>query len=177
MLDSFKKIESGIGKFTKVICLVSFIGVLAIMILNVVDVVLSKTVNSPILGAYEITQRLLLCTVFASFAYAQHNKSHINMTILIVHFPRVPKFVLFTIMNILSVFAAGVLAYAGFYQGNVSLAMGTATEVLYIPLYPFFYIEGLAMAAFTIALIYDTVMSFVSIFKADFAEYVMSQWT
>lgn len=176
MLDKFIKVGGVVGKFTKAICLVSFVGLLAIMLINMADVVLTKTYK-PILGAYEITQRLLLCTVFASFAYAQTKKAHINMTILIVHFPRVLRFILFTITSLFSVFAAGVLAYAAFVQGGISMEMGTATEVLYIPLYPFFYVEAASMVAFAIALIYDTVMSFMGIFKEDFAQHVMSEWS
>ncbi|MDR0491639.1 MAG: TRAP transporter small permease [Oscillospiraceae bacterium] len=176
MLETFKKIGNVVGKFSKAICLISFLGVIAILLLNVADVVLAKTYK-PILGAYEITQRLLLCTVFASFAYAQTKKTHINMTILIVRYPRAVRFAFFTIMSVLSVFAAGVLAYAAFYQGGTSLDAGTATEVLLIPLYPFFYVEALAMAAFAVVLLYDTVMSFISIFKDDFARHVMSEWT
>lgn len=176
MLESFKKIGVVVGKFSKGICAISFAGVIAILLLNVADVILAKTFK-PILGAYEITQRLLLCTVFASFAYAQTKKTHINMTILIAKYPRAIRFIFFTLMSILSVFAAGALAYAGFYQAGVSLKVGTATEVLLIPLYPFLYVEALAMAAFAIVLLYDTVMSFISIFKQDFAEHVMSEWT
>ena len=176
MLDTFKKIEKKVGKFTKIICYISFAGIIAIVLLNVADVFLAK-VYKPILGTYEITQRLLLCTVFASFAYAQTKKSHINMTILIERFPRAVRFTLFTITSILSVFAAGALTYAAFYQGGVSMGIGAATEVLYIPLYPFFYIQALAMAAFVVVLIFDAVMSFIAIFKEDFAQYVMSLWT
>ena len=176
MLETFKKVGNIVNHITKAVCYISFFGVLAILLLNVADVVLAKTYK-PILGAYEITQRLLLCTVFASFAFAQTKKTHINMTILIVRFPRVIRFIFFTIVSLLSVVAAGVLAYAAYYQGGVSLDVGTATEVLLIPLYPFFYVEALSMAAFTIALLYDAVMSFMSIFKEDFATHVMSEWT
>ena len=176
MLDNLKKAGNVVGTITKIVCYISFAGVLAILLLNVADVVLAKTYK-PILGAYEITQRLLLCTVFASFAYAQTKKTHINMTILVVHFPRALRFILFTVVSLLSVFASAALAYAAFHQGGVSLAAGTATEVLYIPLFPFFYVEALAMAAFTIVLLYDFVMSFFAIFKEDFAVHVMSFWT
>ena len=176
MLAAFKRIETMVGKFTKVICYISFIGIIAIVLLNVTDVLLAKTYK-PVLGAYEITQRLLLCTVFASFAYTQTKKGHINMTILIVKFPRAVRFVFYTITSLLSVFAAGALAYAAFYQGGVSIGIGAATEILYIPLYPFFYVQSLAMVAFTIVLIFDAVMSFLGIFREDFAEHVMSGWS
>ena len=176
MFDVFMKMKRVVGMFSKAICYISFVGIIAIVLLNVADVALAKTFK-PILGAYEITQRLLLCTVFASFAYAQSKKSHINMTILIIRFPRVLRFSIFTLMSILSVFAAGALTYAAFFQGGVSRSISTATEVLYIPLYPFFYIQSISMAAFTIVLVFDTIMSFVSIFNEDFAQHVMSEWT
>ena len=176
MLDRFKKVEIAVGRFTKAVCYISFVGIIAIVLLNVADVALAK-IYKPVLGAYEITQRLLLCTVFASFAYAQTKKTHINMTILIERLPRVIRFILFTLMSVLSVFAAGALTYAAFYQGGVSHSIGAATEVLYIPLYPFFYVQALAMASFTIVLVFDTVMSFMAIFNEDFARHVMSEWT
>ena len=176
MLESFKKIEHVFSRFTKAICYISFAGIAIIVLLNVADVVLAK-LYKPILGAYEITQRLLLCTVFASFAYAQTKKTHINMTILIERFPRAIRFIIFTLMSILSVFAACALAYAAYFQGGVALDVGTATEVLYIPLFPFFYIQAVAMASFAIILLFDTVMSVIAIFKDDFAQYIMSGWT
>lgn len=176
MLDRFKRVGNVVGAVSKAVCYISFIGLLAILLLNVADVILAKTFK-PILGAYEITQRLLMCTIFASFAYAQTKKTHINMTILIVRFPRTIRFILFTLMCLLSVFAAGALAYAAFYQGGVSRDVGTATEVLLIPLFPFFFIEALSMATFTVVLLYDAAMSFMSIFKEDFAAHVMSEWT
>jgi len=177
MLDNFKKIGDYVGKFTKAICWVSFVGLIVLILLNVADVALAKIANKPILGAYEITQRVLLVTVFASFAYAQTTRAHINMTILIAVFPRALRFFCYTLMSLLSIVAAGALAYAAYAQGGVSLSSGTATEVLYIPLYPFFYIQALAMLAFAVALLYDFVGSAIAIFRKDFAEYLMTQWT
>jgi TRAP-type C4-dicarboxylate transport system permease small subunit len=82
------KLGKIINKATFVVSLVSYAGVVAIMLLNVADVLLTKLATKPIKGAYEITEVLLLCTVMASFAYAQSKKAHINMTILINFFPK-----------------------------------------------------------------------------------------
>ena len=177
MLDMFKKIGNGVDKFTKAICYVSFIGLIILILLNVADVLLSKIADKPILGAYEITQRVLLVTTFAAFAYAQTTRAHINMTILIAIFPRPLRFFCYALMSVLSIVAAGALAYAAFVQGGVSLDSGTATEVLFIPLYPFFYIEAIAMLAFAVALLHDFVGSAIAIFREDFAVHLMSMWT
>ena len=176
-METMYKIGDKMAKATKAIAAVSFVAVIIMMLLNVVDVFLTKVFKAPIVGTYEITQRLLMCAVFASFAYAQSTKSHINMTILIAMFPRAIRFIIFTLMSLISVAAAGAMTWAAFVQGGVALASHTTTEVLYIPLYPFYYIECVAMAAFTVALIYDTVLSAIAIFRDDVAEKIQSQWS
>ena len=175
MLEKYKKIENIIGKITKIICYISFVGLLAIMLLSVADVLMTKFF-SPITGAYEITSRLMLCTIFAAFAYAQTKKSHITMTLLVSRFPRAIRFTIFSLMSYLSIIIAAVLTYAAFYQGGVARASWTTTEVLFIPLYPFFYIQAIAMAAFTVTLAFDAVLSSIAIFRKEFAEHVMESW-
>ena len=148
------------------------------MMINVIDVILSKvTASTRVLGAYEITQRLLMCAVFASFAYAQSKKAHINMTLLIAKLPRAPKFIMFTLMSILSVIASGAMTWAAYLQTMDCIAKNYVTEVLYIPLWPFYVVEIVTMAIFTIVLLYDTVLSAIAIFRDDFAEMIQEDWT
>lgn len=175
MLDKYKRFEQLLKKCTKAICYISFFALLAIMLLNVADVFMAK-LFSPITGTYEITSRLLLCTVFAAFAYAQTQKAHITMTLIVSRFPRVLRFAFFSLMSYLSVFAAGLLTYAAFYQAGVAKEGATTTDILFIPLYPFFYIQAIAMTAFTVTLFFDAVMSSISIFRKDFAEHVTATW-
>lgn len=176
-MEKVKNLSDHIGKFTKAVGGISFVCVIAMMLINVVDVVLAKLVQQRVIGAYELTQRLLMCAVFTSFAYGQSKKAHINMTLVIALFPRALRFVLFTLMSVLSVFAAGMMTYAAFIQTGVSIASGYMTEVLYIPLYPFYIVETVAMAIFTLALLYDTVLYAIAIFRDDYAEMVQKDWS
>ncbi len=98
------------------------------------------------------------------------------MTIFIRRFPRVPRFVSFALTSIVSVIAAGALTWAATVQGGVALRSGYMTEVLYIPLYPFYYIEAAAMAVFTLALLYDAVLAVIAIFRRDVAQVVAKDW-
>jgi hypothetical protein len=59
----------------------------------------------------------------------------------------------------------------------VAVNAGYMTEVLYIPLWPFYVIETVAMALFTLALIYDTVLSVIAIFREDYAKMIQSEWS
>ena len=176
-MERAQKFHTAVGRFTQAIALISFICVMAMMLMNVVDVLLGYLFQTHVLGAYELTQRMLMCAVFTAFAYGQSKKSHINMTIVIVHLPRALRFVLFTLMSILSVLAAGAMTYAAAVQTGVAMSTGYMTEVLYIPLWPFYVIETAAMALFTLALIYDTILSAIAIFREDYAKMIQAEWS
>lgn len=176
-MEKVKHFSSIVEKFTKAVGMISFAAVFIMMMLNVVDVLLAKLFKTPIVGTYELTQRLLMCAVFTSFAYAQSKKAHINMTILIAVFPRAIRFILFTLMSIISVIAAGAMTYAAAIQMNVAITTGYMTEVLYIPLWPFYLVEVIAMGIFTLALIYDTILSAIAIFRDDYAEMIQADWS
>ena len=170
------KIGNIVNKITFVMSLVSYCGVVAIMLLNVVDVVMSKTHNKSITGAYEITEVLLLCTIMASFAYGQTKKMHINITIFIKYLPGAIKFLIFGIMGFLSAGTAAVLGYAAILQAQSAITKGAVTSVLMIPMYPFYYVEAIAMFIFAIALLYDALLAFAAMFIKKFEETVTAGW-
>jgi len=164
-------------KFTTFVGYFSFICIIILMLMNVCDVALNKIFNKNIIGAYEISQRLLMCAVFASFAYAQSKKAHINMTLVIEKFPRAIRFIIFTLMSVLSAFASGAMTWAAYKQTLDCVAKGYVTEVLYIPLWPFYVVEIIAMAIFTVTIVYDTVLYAIAIKRDDFAEMIQKDWT
>lgn len=170
------KLGKAINKITFVVSLISYGGVLAIMLLNVADVLMTKLFLKPVTGAYEITEVLLLCTVMAAFAYGQSQKSHINMTLIIRVFPRFLKLFIFGLMGLLSTGTAVAVGYAAILQAESALIKGAATSVLFIPLYPFYYIEALAMFIFAVALLYDTIFAFASIFNKKYEDMLISTW-
>ena len=176
-MEKVKSLSAHIARFTKLVGCISFWCVIAMMLMNVADVIMGFIAKTHLLGAYELTQRLLMCAVFSAFAYGQSKKAHINMTIVIAHLPRAIRFILFTLMSILSVFAAGAMTYAAGVQMGVALSSGYMTEVLYIPLWPFYLVETVAMGIFTLALIYDTVLYAIAIFRDDYAEMIQADWS
>ena len=171
------KIKSYVHKLAEEVSYVSFACFLVICLLSVADVIGQRVFNHPILGAYEIVERLMLCAVFCAFAYGQTEKTHINMTLVIAKLPRVPQMIIFSVMAILSVAIAGTLTYAAGVQIGVAIDAGTVTGMLHIPLWPFYIVECAAMAVFTLTLIYDAALSIGAIFSEELAEDVRASWT
>ena len=176
-MDKLRKANDRVHRVTQTIALVSFVCVLLMMLMNVADVLMGYLLRTHILGAYELTQRMLMCAVFTAFAYGQSKKSHINMTIVIVHFPRPLRFSVFAFMSLLSMLAAGAMTYATAVQTGVAISTGYMTEVLYIPLWPFYVVETAAMALFTLALLFDALLSVLASFREDVAKLVQADWT
>ena len=171
------KIGKAVNKITFAVSLISYAGVLAIMLLNVVDVFMTKAFVKPVTGAYEITEILLLCTVMASFAYAQSQKAHINITMFVKHLPRGLKLFIYGLMGLISAGVAGAVGYAAVLQAQSASAKGAVTSVLFIPLYPFSYVEAIVMAIFAMVLLYDAVLAFAAIFHREYEEAVTADWT
>ena len=165
-----------ISRATFAVSLVSYVGVLAIMMLNVADVFMTKSFTKPIQGAYEITEVLLLCTVMASFAYAQSQKAHINMGMVLKRFPRPVALGCYAFMGLLSAATAGAVGYAAVLQAQSAMDRNAVTSVLEIPLYPFYYVEAVAMFFFALVLLYDTVFAVMAIRNDKYAEAVISSW-
>ena len=165
-----------VRRLTFLMSLISYAGLLAIMLLNVTDVFAAKAFTKPISGSYEITEVLLLCTVMTSFAYAQSQKTHINMTLLIKRFPRALKFSVFGTMGLLGAATAAAVGYAAILQTQSAIEKGTETAVLEIPMYPFYIVAAIAMIVFAIALLYDAVLSFGAVFSDEYRRVVTADW-
>jgi TRAP-type C4-dicarboxylate transport system permease small subunit len=147
------------------------------MILTVFDVFVRFVYNDPILGSYEIIERMVFCGVFASFAYAQLQKSHIQITMVVMYFPNKLRFLCVALTGLLSAAIALVMAYAAVVQGGVALRSNYVTGVLMIPLHPFYWVEAATMFAFFVTLLLDAVKSAAAMFDADLAKEIQSTWS
>ncbi len=151
-------------------------GVCIIALLITVDIVL-RAIGHFILGGYELVSIVMSIVVFASFAYGQREKRHIHVTMLIRRLPVTPRLVFFGSMSLLSTAVVGYLAYAAFSQAGELIGRGGVSGVLEIPLYPFYYLEGLAMALFTLVLLVDAARAFLAVRNEDVARDLMKHWS
>ena len=163
-------------RIARIIAWFSFVGIMIITVLTILDVLLSKLLNSPIPGTFEIVERLMIVTVFSAFAYGQTQKTHINMTLVLDKFPKKVQMFLFSLVGLISVCASGLLAYAAFVQTDNSIKLNYQTAVLKIPFWPFYLVEGIAMVIFTLTLLYDMILSISAIFNSKYYEIVTESW-
>ena len=172
-----KKIDTILKKITGVFGGISIVLLICVIVLITIDVVARKFFASTVPGAYELTERALMCLVFAGLSYTESGKGHINVTMLINVFGRTAKFLVFGIMNLLGAATAFYLSYAAFVQFGISHKTNTVTTVLLIPLYPFFLFEAICALVLGITILWSAITSFIAIKNDTMAEEIQGAWS
>lgn len=130
----------------------------------------------PILGSYEIVEIAMSIVVFWAFAYTQHKKGNVNVTMFLKLLPPKVRMACYSFTSFLSVIMIGIVTYAAFLYGAIVLEKGSASGILDIPFYPFYYIEGVAMALLTIVLLFDAINTVKALFDKELAGEIEKYW-
>ena len=169
-----KKIDKFLSVVSNWFMWVSYVGIVAIMVLIVIDVAMRRFLQAGIAGSYEIVERMLMIMIFAAFAYTQTQRGHIHVTLFLGKFPRVVGMIVFGLLGLLTTTAAVFCAYSLMVQGDYSLAAGTHTSVVKIPLYPFFYISAVLAYLFALTLLWDSIKCFIAIKNKELSDDIRS---
>ena len=171
-----KKFEKILYKISAYIGSVSYVAMIVMMVLNIADVIMTKFFLHNIQGCYELTERLLMILVFACLAYGETNDAHVHTRLFIAKMPRALKFTIYGIVSVLETFACGFWAYALRIQISESIRKNQITDVLKIPLYPFYIIAFICVVIFTICLAWHMIKNFLAIKNDQYAEEITSTW-
>jgi TRAP-type C4-dicarboxylate transport system permease small subunit len=118
----------------------SYIGNTALalmMLLTTVDVFGRYFFNSPVLGAYEITEYLMLIMVFSFLAFAQSKKAHINVDIVFNRLPAWLQTVFERFNHIVCLLMMILVTWKSVERIAELKRTGEASLLLKIPDYPF----------------------------------------
>jgi len=171
-----KKLEKIVKIISGVLFVISIIGFFFITGITAADIVIRYVKNESILGVYELVERVMICAVFTSFAYAQTEHAHVQITLLVAMYPPKLKLVMMALNNLLSAAASILVAYAAMRQAGVALQSQYATGILHIPLYPFYWVVAVSMVALCITFLFDMVKSVCALFNHEIAEEIQSEW-
>jgi TRAP-type transport system small permease protein len=120
--------------------LLSYIGNAAIalmMLLTTADVIGRYFFSAPVLGAYEITEYLMLIMVFSFLGFAQSQKAHISVDIVFDRLPgRLQRF-LGRFDHFLCLVMLILVSTMGVHRVLDIINSGASSTLLKIPDYPF----------------------------------------
>jgi TRAP-type C4-dicarboxylate transport system permease small subunit len=109
------------------------------MLITTADVVGRYLFNSPILGAFELTEFLVLILIFSFLSGAQAKKEHVEVDLLFKHFPRRIRLVLDVCKITVCIVLMALVAVMSFLRALELKEAGEASPNLIIPSYPFVY--------------------------------------
>jgi TRAP-type C4-dicarboxylate transport system permease small subunit len=134
--------------------------IMVLMLLTAADVAGRFLFNSPILGAYEISEILMVGIVFLGIAYVQSNKGHVIIEVVTVRMPEKGKIALDTLgytigflMMVLITWDSGGYALKAFITHDYSSGLAK------IPLWPGKSLVPLGAGLISLRLLSDIVFN------------------
>lgn len=150
-----KNIVNKLGLPSYVLSRLGCVALFFMMCLTVVDVVGRYVFNSPILGAFEMTEFLVLIVVFSFLGYAQSQKVHVTVDILFNRFPKKIQTIVALINYLIGLIVVFIIAWMGFEKALEAFHTGESPMNLPVPDYPFIFFLSLGAFVMGIEFIRD----------------------
>lgn len=128
------------------------------MCLTITDVAGRYLFNRPVLGAFEMTEFLVLILIFSFLAYAQAHKAHINVDLFMMFFPEKLKTIIEIFNHIACLAIMILITWTGFQKAVEVMQAGEASPNLDLPTYPFVFFLVIGCAVMCIEFIRDIVV-------------------
>lgn len=143
------------------------------MALAFFDVLFRYFLNSPISGAKDLTELLMILVVFCSVAYTQVQKGHVGIDLLVDKFPKNWGIVIRVITYMLSIGVFALVSWRTFVEALLFKQRHIVSMELEIPIYPFFFVISLGCIVLTVVLIRDLLFSVGQALRSDLK---LHQW-
>lgn len=127
------------------------------MALTVIDVAGRYLFNAPLLGAFELTEFLVLILIFSFLGYTQANKRHICVELILDLFPKKMQWACELINYFISLGLFGLITCMAFIKAVELMSTGEASPNLVIPNYPFAFYLSLGSLVMCIEYVRDIV--------------------
>jgi TRAP-type C4-dicarboxylate transport system permease small subunit len=127
------------------------------MLLTVCDVIGRYVFNSPITGAYEVTETMMVTAVFFFIAYTQTKKGHIAVDLVVILLPRKIRMAIDIITHLMSLCILILLTWMNILRWLELMARNEHTPIIHLPVSPFVLILALGCFVFSIELIKDII--------------------
>ncbi len=158
--DSRGRVKNFIKILQRLSTYLAYFGALSLflmMCLTIMDVAGRCIFNKPVLGAYELTEFMILILIFSFLGYTQTKKSHISVDLFMMIIP--DKFKIFIeILNHLACLVIMILiVWMGFEKAVEMMGTRESSPNLAVPSYPFVFFLVLGCAVLCIEFIKDIV--------------------
>lgn len=139
------------------------LGIAGVALLAMVCLVTGNIVMRQVASSYggtsEIVGWLTAVVVSLSLGYAQLNKAHVELDILVAHFPDRLQAFIQTLVAAASLLFFAMVAFKLWEYGYGVMQRGMVSQTLRIVIYPMIYVVALGFSAFCLVLLADVFSS------------------
>lgn len=153
MRISLETIDKAISAIVRFLALLAGLVLLWLMVLTVVAVVMRKAVQSPILGVDDLSEVSLLLLVFLSMAYCGRTQGHIYVDLIAGLVRAGVLRLLDVIVQLVGGAVLMFIAWNTIGRAIEALSQNEATNLLFLPLYPFYLVVAIGFALYAAVLI------------------------
>lgn len=164
---TIETIRSKLEFFSSALAYLGTIALLAMMLLTAADVVGRYFFNHPVMGAFELTEFLVLILIFSFLAHGQAKKSHVAVDLLYQRLPGRLRAIIGVFNHLLCLVFTIFIAYMGYLRASEIKSFGEASSNLGVVKYPFAYFVVLGCSVLSLEYLRDLVGFFSGKQKGD----------
>jgi TRAP-type C4-dicarboxylate transport system permease small subunit len=134
------------------------IALFAMMLLTTIDVVGRYLFNAPLMGAFELTEYLVLILIFSFLCNAQSHKDHVSVDLLFNKFPSRLRKTINILNHVACLLLMALIAWMSYFKALELKEVGEASPNLVIPDYPFVFFLVLGCIVLCLEYLRDIVL-------------------
>lgn len=138
--EGAEKVNHVAGSLVGIAAIVLVVGM---MLLTVGDVFLRAVFNRPIMGSTEVTQLMLLTLSFFAIVFCTTRRSHVKVDILAGYLPSKVQLINDTLFLFFGLVLYWTISWNSFKEAKMLKESGQTTDILEIPVHPFYQLIGL----------------------------------
>ncbi|MCF8063310.1 MAG: TRAP transporter small permease [Deltaproteobacteria bacterium] len=155
-----QNVSAKLGRISSALAYLGSLSLFGMMCITTVDVIGRYMFNAPIVGAFELTQFLVLILIFSFLPYTQSQKGHVSVDLLISVLPGGLRRFINIFNHTICVLLLGIITWMGLMRALEMLEYGEETANLGIPYYPFVIYLVIGCLAMCIEYIRDLMAAF-----------------
>ncbi len=155
------------GLVSSVLAVFGAIALFGMMLLTLADVVGRYVFNSPVLGAFEITEFLVLILIFSFLAYTQAQKTHVSVDLIFNCLPRKARTVVDIFNHAVCFLFMILITWMSALNALDLKEVGENSPNLTIPDYPFAFFLVLGCAVTSFEFLRDLIGLFANLKEGD----------
>ena len=145
--------SASVGWAVRALTVLSSIALAILLVATVAGVIMRYVFAAPILGGNEIIQLISIAVVMLAMPAAMHHGDHIRVDVLDRHIGAAGRFAGDILSRGIAIYLLSVLACRAWAKLKDAAEFGDATNMLRIPLWPFYGLLMLGTVLFAIILV------------------------